>query len=49
MIIKKVSLAMDLLQTKQKIIAQLMKAAPIPEQPVEIERLPSSELPEVEE
>jgi len=46
MIIKKVSLAMELLQTKQKIIAQFMKGAPVPEQPPEIEGLPSSELPE---
>ena len=33
MVIKKVKLAMDLLQTKQKLITQLMKASPIPEQP----------------
>ena len=37
MVIKKVKLAMDLLQTKQKLIAQLMKAAPMPEEHVEIE------------
>ena len=36
MVIKKVKLAMDLLQTKQKLIAQLMKAAPMPEEHVEI-------------
>jgi len=33
MVIKKVKLAMYLLQTKQKLITQLMKAAPMPEQP----------------
>ena len=35
MVIKKVKLAMDLLQTKQKLITQLMKASPLPEQPLE--------------
>jgi len=35
MVIKKTELAMDLLQTKQKLITQLMKAAPLPEQPME--------------
>jgi len=35
MVIKKVKLAMDLLQTKQKLITQIMKASPLPEQPIE--------------
>jgi len=48
MVIKKVKLAMDLLQTKQKLIAQLMKAAPMPEEHVEIEAAEAKPPEEIE-